>query len=111
MMMSPLQVGREGLKWAADGGTRFDCLSTVKNPMVRHTHKAGLRASRLGVMVQRRWSNGGKMGRHFRGGVRMEISATRSTQDPWKDSMAAGVRPISLCRVLTTEMLRLRSGR
>ena len=31
-MTSPLQVGRKGLNWAADGGVRFNCLSTVMNP-------------------------------------------------------------------------------
>ena len=46
----PLQVCREGSNWAADGGTRFDCLSLVKKPKVRHTRKAGPRAPRLGVM-------------------------------------------------------------
>ena len=51
--MSPMQVCHKGLNWAADGGTRFDCLSTAKNPKVRHTRKAGPRAPRLGMMVQR----------------------------------------------------------
>ena len=51
--MSPLQVCHEGSNWAADGGARFDCLSMVKKPKVRHTHKAGWRTPRLGVMEQR----------------------------------------------------------
>ena len=38
-MMSPLQVGHEESNWAADVGARFDCLSTVKNVKVRHTHQ------------------------------------------------------------------------
>ena len=46
------------LAMAADAGTRFDCLSMVKKPNVRHTCKAGLRAARLGVMEQMRWSSG-----------------------------------------------------
>ena len=45
----------------------------------------------------------GKMGRHYRGGVHMEMSAARSKQDTWKDSRAAEVRSISLWRVLTLE--------
>ena len=103
MKMSPLQVCREGLNWVADGGIRFDCLSMVKKLKVRHTRKAEPRAPRLGMMVQRRWSRGGRMGRHHRGGVRMEMSATQSKQDTWKDSRVTGVRPISLWRVLTQE--------
>ena len=51
--MSPLQVCREGSNWAADKGTMFDCLSMAKKPKVSHTRKAGPRAPRLGVMVQR----------------------------------------------------------
>ena len=62
-MMSPLQVGHEGSNWAADGGARFDCLSTAKNLLVSHTHKAGQRVPTLGVMVQRQWSSGGKDGK------------------------------------------------
>ena len=63
MKMSPLQVCHEGSNLAADGGTRFNCLTMAKNPKERHTRKAGLRAPRLGVMVQRQWSRGegGKM--------------------------------------------------
>ena len=53
MRMSLLQVGHEGSNWAGDGGTWFDCLSTMKIPKVRHTRKAGPRAHRPGVMVQR----------------------------------------------------------
>ena len=52
--MSPLQVCLEGSNWEADGGTRFDCLSIVKKPKVRHTHKAGPRDPRQEVMEQRR---------------------------------------------------------
>ena len=105
MTMSPLQVGREGSNWAADGGARFHCLSMVKNSKVRHTHKAQPRAPRLGVMMQRRWNSGERMGRRCKGGVHMEISTTQSKQDTCKDSRAARVRPISLCRVLTPEKL------
>ena len=100
--MSTLQVCCEGSNWAADGGTRFDCLSMAKNPKVRHTHKAGLKAPMLGVMVQRQWSRGGgMMGRRHR--VHMEMSAAQSKQDTWKDFRATGVRPVSLWRVLTLE--------
>ena len=75
MKMSRLQVSNEGSNWAADGGARIDCLSMAKKPKVRHKHKAGLRAPRLGVKVQKRWSSRGRMGRRHRGGVRMEMSA------------------------------------
>ena len=101
--MSPLQVCCEGSNWAADGGARFDCLSMAKKLKVRHTRKAEPRAQRLGVMEQRQWSSGGRMGRRHRGGVHMEMLAARSKQDTWKDSRATGVRPISLWRVLTPE--------
>ena len=103
MKMSPMQVCHEGSNWAADGDTRFNCLSMAKNLKVRHTCKARSRAPMLGVMVQMRWSSRGRMGRCHRGGVRMKMSAARSKQDTWKDSRASGVRPISLWRVLTLE--------
>ena len=51
--MSPLQVCWEELNWAADGGTRFNCLSMAKNLKVRYTRRAGLRARRLNVMMRR----------------------------------------------------------
>ena len=103
MKMPPhLQVCLEGSNWAADGGTRFNCLSMAKKPKVRHTRKAEPRALRLGVMEQRRWSSGGRMERRRRGSICMEILATWSKQDTWKDSRAAGVTP--LWRVLTLEM-------
>ena len=51
MTISPLHVGHEGWNWAADGGTRFDWLSTAKNPKLRETRKAGLRAPQA-------WSDG-----------------------------------------------------
>ena len=44
------------------------------------------------------------MGRCRRGGVHIEMSATQSNQDIWKDSRAAVVKRISLWRVLTAEM-------
>ena len=47
----------DGSNWAGDGGARFDCLSMVKKLKVRHTHKAELRAPRMGVIVQRQWGN------------------------------------------------------
>ena len=103
MKKSPLQVCHEGWNWTADGGARFDCMSMAKNPKVRHTHKAGPRAPRLGVMVQRQWSSGERMGIHHSGGVRMQMSAAWSKEDTWKDSRATGVRPISLWIVLTPE--------
>ena len=53
MKMSPLEVCLEGSNWAADGGTRFDCLSMAKKLKVRHTHKAGQRDPRLRVIEQR----------------------------------------------------------
>ena len=43
------------------------------------------------------------MGRRRRDGIHMEMSAARNKQDTWKDSRAAGVRLISLWRVLTLE--------
>ena len=43
MKMSPLQVCLEGSNLEADGGARFNCLSMVKKPKVRHPRKAGLR--------------------------------------------------------------------
>ena len=100
MKMSPLQ----GSNWEAEVGARFHCLSIAKNPQVRHTHKAGPRDPKLEVIEQRRWSSGDRMGRHRRGGIRMEMSAAQSIDDTWKDSMAAGVRPNSLWRVLTLDM-------
>ena len=103
MKMSPLQMCLEGFNWAADGGTRFDCLSMVKKRKVRHTHKAEPRVPRLSVMEQRRWSSERRMRRGGRGGICMEMSAIRSKQDTWKDFRAAVVRPISLWRVLTLE--------
>ena len=51
--MSPLQVCLDGSNWEADRGTRFNCLSMVKKPNVRHTRKAGLRDLRLELMEQR----------------------------------------------------------
>ena len=102
--MSPLQVCREGSNCAGDGRTRFDYLSMVKNPKVRHTRKARLMAPRLRVMVQRQWRSGRRMGRCHRGCVCMEMSVAQSKQDTCKHSRAAGVRPISLWRVLTPEM-------
>ena len=99
-MTFPLPVGHKGSNWAADRGARFDCLSTAKNPKVRHARKVGLRAPRLEVIVQRRWSSVGRMERCHRGGVHMQMLATRSKQDTWKNSSAAGVRPIALCRVM-----------
>ena len=103
MKMSPLQMCHDGSYWASDGGARFDCLGMAKKLNARNTHRARMRSPRLVVMVQRRWSRGGMMGRHHRGGIRMEMSATQSKQDTWKDFMAAGVRLISLWRVLTQE--------
>ena len=50
--MSPLQVCRDGSNRAANRGTRFDCLSMVKNPKVRHTCRTRMRAPRLGVKLQ-----------------------------------------------------------
>ena len=40
------------------------------------------------------------MRRHHRGGVRMEMSAAWIMHDTLKDSRGAGIRPISLWRVL-----------
>ena len=54
--MSPLQVCWEESNWAADGGARFDCLSMAKNLKVRHKRRAGPRACRLSVMMQRQRS-------------------------------------------------------
>ena len=101
MKISPLQVCLVVSNWAEDGGARFDSLRIVNNPKVRHNHKAGPRDPRLKVMEQRQWSSGGRMGRHHRGGVHMEMSATWSMHDTWKNSRAAKVRPNSLWRVLT----------
>ena len=75
----------------------------AKKPKVRPTHKAGLKDPRLEVMEQRQWSSGGRNGRCHRGGIHSEMSATLSKHDTWKDSRAAGVRPISLWRVLTLD--------
>ena len=75
----------------------------AKNLKVRHTRKAGPRGPRLGVMAQRRRSSVDRMGRCHRVVVHMQMLATWSKQDTWKNSRAAGVRPIALCRVLTLE--------
>ena len=99
--MSPLQVCLDRSNWEADGGARFDCLSMVKKLMVRHTRKAGSRDPMLEVMEQRQWSSGERMGRLHRGDVCIDVLAAQSKHDTWKDSRAAGVRPISLSRVLT----------
>ena len=84
---------------------RFDCLSIAKKPKVRHTRKAGPRDPRLEVMAQRQWSSRGRMGRHRRGGVCMEMLAAWSMHDTWKDPRATGVRPNSLWRVLTLDII------
>ena len=51
--MSPQQVCLEGSKADAEGGARLDCLSMVKKPKVRHTHRDGPSGPRLEVRRQR----------------------------------------------------------
>ena len=44
------------------------------------------------------------MGRNHKGMALMDMSATLSMDDTWKDSMAACVKPNPLCRVLMPDM-------
>ena len=77
--MSPLQVCLEGLKVDADAVVKLLCLSNVKTLSVRHTCMEAPSGPRLEVRRQRQWRRGGRMGKHLRGGVLMEMSAALNT--------------------------------
>ena len=104
MKISPLQVCLDGSKESAEAGTMLLCWS-MANPNVRHNHMAGPSGLRLEVRMYNGWRRCGRVGRHLSGRVLIDISAAHKSEETWKESSVAGIRPSYLCRTLTPDIV------